>query len=123
LRALAAELDLPPLFPLPEDHLLRRSYYLLGGLPGRFNGETVWVARAETEVNDGVPAVIAGSHDWVGAWAVDDTQRPLLAVIPGGERQRELAFRFGVNLVMHLLTGSYKADQVHLPAIMERLGR
>jgi len=44
-------------------------------------------------------------------------------VVPGGEGQRELAYRFGVNLVMYALTGSYKADQVHLPAIMERLKR
>jgi hypothetical protein len=123
LRALAEELDLPPLFPVPEDHLLRRSYYLLAELPGRFNGDTVWVARSAEDINDGVTAVIAGSHDWVGAWAVDDAQRPMLPVVPGGDRQRELAYRFGVNLVIHVLTGSYKADQVHLPAIMERLGR
>jgi hypothetical protein len=43
--------------------------------------------------------------------------------VPGGERQRELAFRFGINLVMYVLTGNYKADQVHLPAIIRRLGQ
>ena len=37
-------------------------------------------------------------------------------------RQREMAFRFGVNLVMYVLTGSYKSDQVHVPALLERLG-
>ena len=70
---------------------------------------------------DGVSAVIAGSSDWAGAWAVDGALRPMFAVVPGGERQREQAYRFGVNLVMYVLTGNYKADQVHLPTIMERL--
>jgi hypothetical protein len=72
-------------------------------------------------VNDGVSSVVAGSDDWAGAWAVDDGQRPLFAVVPDGERQREQAYRFGVNLVMYVLTGNYKADQVHLPTILERL--
>jgi len=44
-------------------------------------------------------------------------------VVPGGELQREMALRFGVNLVMYTLTGNYKADQVHVPAILERLGQ
>jgi hypothetical protein len=40
-----------------------------------------------------------------------------------GERQREIALRFGVNLVMHVLTGNYKSDQVHVPALLDRLGQ
>jgi hypothetical protein len=32
-----------------------------------------------------------------------------------------MAYRFGVNLVMYVLTGNYKADQVHLSTILERL--
>ena len=40
-----------------------------------------------------------------------------------GERQREVAFRFGVNLIMYVLTGNYKSDQVHVPALLERLGQ
>jgi uncharacterized protein DUF4159 len=121
LRELARVLDLPPLVPLPQDHVLRRSYYLLSALPGRRTGSTVWVERSGEHVNDGVSSVIAGSDDWAGAWAVDEAQRPLLAVVPGGERQREQAYRFGINLVMYVLTGNYKADQVHLPTILERL--
>jgi hypothetical protein len=121
LRELARTLDLPPLVPLPRDHVLRRSYYLLSDLPGARVGGTVWVERSGEHVNDGVSSVVAGSDDWAGAWAVDDAQRPLFAVVPGGERQREQAYRFGVNLVMYVLTGNYKADQVHLPAILERL--
>jgi hypothetical protein len=123
LRNLAAALDIPPLIPAPKDHLLGRAYYLLSDFPGRWTGGTVWVEPGGEHVNDGVTPVIAGSHDWAGAWAVDEALRPMFTVVPGGERQREMAYRFGVNVVMYVLTGSYKADQVHLPAILERLGQ
>jgi hypothetical protein len=123
LRDLARILQLPSLHPVPDDHVLTRAYYLLAEFPGRWTGDTVWVERGNDLVLDGVTTVIAGNHDWTGAWAMDEAQRPMFAVVPGGERQRELAYRFGVNVVMHVLTGNYKADQVHLPAILERLGR
>jgi len=73
-------------------------------------------------VNDGVSSVVIGGNDWAGAWATDGSGRSILPVVPGGERQREMAMRFGINLVMYSLTGNYKGDQVHLPAILERLG-
>ncbi len=123
LRQLARELDLPSLVPVPAEHVLGRSYYLLSEFPGRWDGDTVWIEPGGEHVNDGVTSVVAGSHDWAGAWAMDDNQHPMFAVVPGGDRQREMAYRFGVNVVMHVLTGSYKADQVHLPAIIERLGQ
>src|SRR5690606_39056147 len=72
LRELLAGLNLPPLLPVPEDHTLTRSFYLLQDFPGRFAGDTVWVDQAEPSVNDGVSSVIIGSHDWAGAWAVDE---------------------------------------------------
>lgn len=120
-RGLARALDLPPLMPLPSDHVLLRSYYLLRDLPGRVTGGPIWIEASGEHINDGVSGVIAVSNDWAGAWAVDANLRPLNAVVPDGERQRELAYRAGVNLVMYVLTGNYKADQVHLPAILERL--
>ncbi|HEY6334977.1 MAG TPA: DUF4159 domain-containing protein, partial [Alphaproteobacteria bacterium] len=122
LRRLLNDLDLPAIIPVPEEHVLTRSFYLIHDFPGRLDGSTVWVERSEGNVNDGVSSVVIGGNDWAGAWAVDDAGRPLMAVAPGGERQREMALRFGVNLAMYALTGSYKSDQVHLPAILERLG-
>ena len=74
-------------------------------------------------INDGVSSVIIGANEWVGAWAEDDSGEPLYPVVPGGETQREMARRFGVNLVMYALTGNYKTDQVHVPALLERLGQ
>ena len=115
-------LDLPTLNPIPPDHILTKAFYLMQAFPGRWAGGSVWVERAGERVNDGVSRIIVGTHDWAAAWAIDDDGQPLFAVVPGGARQREMAYRFGVNLVMYTLTGNYKSDQVHIPAILERLG-
>ena len=123
LRTLLKGLSIPPLIPAPPDHLLSRAFYLVQEFPGRWTGGQLWVERHEGGVNDGVSSLIIGSHDWAAAWALDERRRPMFAVVPGGERQREYAFRFGINLAMYAMTGNYKADQVHLPAILERLGQ
>ncbi|PKP70417.1 MAG: LytTR family transcriptional regulator [Alphaproteobacteria bacterium HGW-Alphaproteobacteria-4] len=136
LQALAAPLDIPPLEPIPRDHVLTRTFYLLQDFPGRFGGQAIWVEAAPPDaelaegmpfrnLNDGVTPVVIGGNDWAAAWAVDGMGVPLLPVGRGqtGERQREIAYRFGVNLIMHVLTGNYKSDQVHVPALLERLGQ
>ncbi|HEY0104675.1 MAG TPA: DUF4159 domain-containing protein [Rhizomicrobium sp.] len=133
LRRLIAKLDLPPLQPVPSDHVLTKSFYILQSFPGRFDGGTVWVeALPPADPNagptparggDGVSPVIIGGNDWAAAWAVRPDGAPMVDVVPGGERQRELAYRFGINLVMYALTGNYKADLVHWPALLERMGK
>ena len=68
--------------------------------------------------------MIIGANDWAGAWAEDEYRRAALSrSSPAARRQREMARRFGVNLVMYALTGNYKTDQVHVPALLERLGQ
>ena len=140
LQQLAAPLDIPPLEPVPSDHVLTRTFYLLQDFPGRHTGRhtgrDVWVESAPPgaeqvegmpfrNLNDGVSPVVIGGNDWAAAWAIDNRGSPLFPIGRGfaGERQRELAYRFGVNLVMHVLTGNYKSDQVHVPALLERLGQ
>ena len=123
LRQLLRGLDIPPLIRVPPDHVLTRAFYLLDDFPGRWAGGAVWVERRGGRHNDGVSSILVGSNDWAGAWATDEAGRPLAAAVPGGERQREFAYRFGVNWVMYVLTGNYKTDQVHVPAIVERLGQ
>ncbi|HEX3863322.1 MAG TPA: DUF4159 domain-containing protein [Stellaceae bacterium] len=123
LRRLVAGVKIPPLTPIQPDHVLTKSFYLLHDFPGRWNSGQVWTEPVEDRVNDGVSSVIVGGNDWAGAWAVDEQGRPAFACVPGGEQQREMAMRFGVNLVMYVLTGNYKTDQVHVPAILERLGQ
>jgi hypothetical protein len=136
LQRLAAPLDIPPIEPIPDDHVLTRTFYLLQDFPGRHSGRPVWVEAAPPDaeqvegmpfrnLNDNVTPVVIGGNDWAAAWAMDSRGNPLYPVGRGfsGERQRELAYRFGVNLVMHVLTGNYKSDQVHVPALLDRLGQ
>jgi Domain of unknown function (DUF4159)/Aerotolerance regulator N-terminal len=127
LKRILAKLDIPPLEPVPESHVLTRSFYLLKSFPGRYEGGPLWVETqsADTTGNssDGVSGIIIGSNDYAAAWALDRDGNPLNAVIPGSDRQRETAFRVGVNIVMYALTGNYKTDQVHVPALLERLGQ
>jgi len=137
LQLITLGLDIPPLEPIPDDHVLTRSFYLLDGFPGRYEGAPVWVEAAPpgTEEapegmpfrnrNDGVTPIIIGGNDWAAAWAVDEWGSYLNPVGRGfaGEEQREYAYRFGVNVIMHALTGNYKSDQVHVPALLDRLSQ
>ena len=123
LRRLVGAIKIPGLVPIPPDHVLTKSFYLLHEFPGRWNVGSLWVEPVEDRVNDGVSSVVVGANDWAAAWAVDGQGRPAFAVVPGDEPQREMAMRFGINLVMYVLTGNYKSDQVHVPAILERLGQ
>jgi Domain of unknown function (DUF4159)/Aerotolerance regulator N-terminal len=135
LQRIAMELDVPPLEPVPHDHVLTRTFYLLQDFPGRWANSPVWLeaAPAPEEVegmpfrnlNDGVTPVVIGGNDWAAAWAVQESGQPMFPVGRGiaGERQRELALRFGVNLIMYVMTGNYKSDQVHVPALLDRLGQ
>lgn len=123
LRRITQGLTIPTLAPLSIEHVLARSFYLLNDFPGRFTGEPVWAQLEQDRANDSVSPVIIGGNDWAAAWAVDESGHNPYATIPGGQRQRTLAYRFGVNLVMYALTGNYKGDQVHVPAILQRLGQ
>ncbi|MBV8456531.1 MAG: DUF4159 domain-containing protein, partial [Acetobacteraceae bacterium] len=123
LRRATKGLQIPPLTPLSIDHVLARTFYLCRDYPGRYDGGSVWVQQGEDRNNDDVSPVIIGGNDWVAAWAVNSDGTYPYAVIPGGDRQRTWAYRFGVNLVMYALTGNYKGDQVHVQAILQRLGQ
>jgi hypothetical protein len=132
LRRLTAGLDMPKLEPVPADHVLTKSFYILRDFPGRWDGGQLWIEALPPEAKngengparggDGVSPVLIGGNDWAAAWAVDGNGRPLTEPVPGGDAQREMALRFGINLVMYALTGNYKTDQVHAPALLERLG-
>ncbi len=135
LQRLATRLDIPPLEPMPEDHVLTRTFYLLRDFPGRWANSQLWVEaspRAEQvegmpfrNLNDGVTPVVIGGNDWAGAWAQRPDGSAMFPVGRGiaGERQREMALRFGINLIMYVMTGNYKSDQVHVPALLDRLGQ
>jgi hypothetical protein len=134
LRNILSSLDVPELEPVPREHVLTKTFYLLRDFPGRFDTGQTWVEalpRNEDEDaashpargGDGVSPIIITSNDFAGAWAIRPDGQPMLPLSPGEPRQREFAFRAGVNIVMYTLTGNYKADQVHAPALIERLGQ
>ncbi|MBY8975370.1 DUF4159 domain-containing protein [Rhodobacteraceae bacterium NNCM2] len=137
MRQIARALNLPALAPVDGDHVLTRSFYLLDQFPGRWRGGTVWAEAPKTDngverdpsipqfdrVDDNVSPVVVGSADWASAWAVDDEGYFAYPIGRTGDRQREMAYRFGINLVLYALTGNYKSDLVHAPAVLERLGQ
>jgi hypothetical protein len=134
LRNILSSLDVPELEPVPREHVLTKTFYLLRDFPGRFNSGQTWVetlprdeddeaASRPARGGDGVSPIIITSNDLAGAWALRPDGQPMLPLTPGEPRQREFAFRAGVNIVMYTLTGNYKADLVHMPALIERLGQ
>jgi hypothetical protein len=136
LRKILSSLDIPELEPVPRDHVLTKTFYLLRDFPGRFAAGQLWVealpalsdaderaAHRPARGGDGVSSIMITSNDFAGAWAIQPDGQPMLPMVDEEPRQREFAFRAGVNIVMYTLTGNYKADQVHVPALLERLGQ
>jgi hypothetical protein len=134
LRNILSALDIPELEPVPRDHVLTKTFYLLKEFPGRYAGGQLWIEATAPErddetqerparTGDGVSSIIISSNDLAGAWALRPDGQAMLPIVGSEPRQREFAWRAGVNIVMYTLTGNYKADQVHVPALLERLGQ
>jgi len=132
LREILEDLDVPPLEPVPPDHVLTKAFYLLDTFPGRYASSPLWVesleqvsARGDRPVRagDGVSPILITGNDFAAAWAITNTGEFMYPTVPNNPVQRDYAFRSGVNIVMYSLTGNYKADQVHIPALLERLGQ
>ena len=133
LRTILSSLDIPEIEPVPRDHVLTKTFFLLRDFPGRYTEGQLWVEALPEDddegqsrpvrAGDGVSSIMITSNDLAGAWAMRPDGQPMLPLVGGDPRQREFAFRAGVNIVMYVLTGNYKADQVHIPALLERLGQ
>lgn len=131
LRRMLGSLDIPSLEPVPADHVLTKTFYLLDRMVGRYVAGDTWVealagqrdTKLPARAGDRVSPLIITSNDLAAAWAVDRLGQPLFPLVPGEPRQREFALRTGVNIMMYVMTGNYKADQVHVPALLERLGQ
>ncbi|WP_214475114.1 DUF4159 domain-containing protein [Mesorhizobium sp. dw_380] len=132
LRDILGNLNVPPLEPVPSDHVLTKSFFILPEFPGRFAGSPLWVEASLDASNadnrpvrtgDGVSPIMITANDFAGAWAVDENGDPLLPTVPADPMQRIYALRAGVNIMMYMLTGNYKSDQVHVPILLERLGQ
>ncbi|MDP3896653.1 MAG: DUF4159 domain-containing protein [Mesorhizobium sp.] len=132
LRDILGDLNVPALEPVPDDHVLTKSFFIMQDFPGRFTGSPLWVeASAPSQdgddrpvrTGDGVSPIIITANDLAGAWAIDQSGDPLLPTVPNDPMQRVYAMRGGVNIMMYMLTGNYKSDQVHVPVLLERLGQ
>ena len=133
LRKMLGTLEVPELEPVPQDHVLTKAFYLVDSFPGRTSTGQTWVEtippageggeRRPARAGDGVTPIIITGNDLAAAWALGRNGEPLYPVSGGDQRQREMAFRGGINIVIYTLTGNYKADQVHVPALLERLGQ
>ena len=132
LRRILAGLSVPELEPVPADHVLTKAFYLINRFPGRYAEGKTWIealpkgnidAEQPVRAGDGVSPILITSNDLAADWATDRNGEPLYPLTQSMPRQREMALRAGTNIVMYVLTGNYKADQVHVPALLERLGK
>lgn len=116
----AARRELELMFPRDElarvspDHVIYRSFYRLDYPAGR----AIHRPYVEGVALGHRYAVILNSNDLTGALARDEAGRFLHAPTPGGENQREMAVRFGVNLMLYASCLHYKDDQVHLDYLL-----
>jgi len=132
LRRLLANVDVPELEQVPRDHVVTKTFYLLDNFVGRTTIGQTWIEALPPDTGDrtnrpvrsgdNVSPIIISSNDLAGAWAVSRNGDALYPLVPGTGRQREMAIRAGINIVMYTLTGNYKSDQVHVRDLLERLG-
>lgn len=99
-----------------SEHVLFRTFYLLGGATGRFQKAD----KLKVIVRGGQAQVIFSPNDLLGALARSAGRVHAFDVTPGGEPQRERAVRLAVNIAMYVLCSDYKNDQVHAPFLMRR---
>jgi hypothetical protein len=115
VRRLLAQ-TLPGELPIriPESHVLWKSFYVLHGAPGRIIASPL----LEGVERDRRLAVVYTQNDLGGALARDGFGRWEHEVVPGGDDQREEAFRLAINLVMYALCLDYKTEQAHIDYIL-----
>ena len=103
---------------IPQGRVLYKSFYLIdhameAGRSSHRNLEGAYRSRVDSPSSTAATTSGApGREDDRGDWEYE--------VVPGGENQRETAFRLGVNLAMYAMCLDYKDDQVHLPFILKR---
>ncbi len=115
-RELARVLPRPALAPLPSTHVVFKSFFILEAAPGRvLNSPSL-----EAVLLGKRAAVMYSPNDVLGALARNEGGGFEFDVLPGGERQRELATRLALNIAMYALCLDYKDDAVHLEHIMKR---
>ncbi|EJF89212.1 DUF4159 domain-containing protein [Bartonella tamiae] len=129
LREILSGLNIPALEQTPPEHVISRSFYLMPDFPGRYRGSPLWIESSAMATRDdrpiysgdGISSILITANDMAGAWSHDGKGSWTFPLVPDDPMQRIWAFRGGLNIIMYTLTGNYKADQVHVPALLERL--
>ncbi|WP_455479043.1 DUF4159 domain-containing protein [Bartonella sp. B23] len=131
LRTILKGLNIPTIEPASTDHVVTRSFYIMRDFPGLYRGSPLWVESSSMNKKnknslgsgDNVSSLLITGNNFAGAWALDEKGMWKYPLIPNDPMQRLWAFRAGLNIVIYVLTGNYKADQVHVPALLERFKR
>ena len=133
LQAILSQITVPPLDVVPPQHVILKTFFLIDQFPGRTANGKTYIEATQTfdpqnpnisaRNSDGVSSLIITSNDLAAAWASGASGSSLNIINQTIPRQREMALRGGANIVMYVLTGNYKSDQVHVPALLERLGQ
>ena len=108
-----------PLEPLPSDHAVFRSYYLVRSIGGR---QSVSQGLEGIQLGRFTPVIFC-RNDLGGAWARRPDGGWVEECRPGGEPQRKAAFQLAVNIALYAMTGNYKQDLIHHPIIQRRLNQ
>ncbi|MBX4335114.1 DUF4159 domain-containing protein [Bartonella raoultii] len=131
LRAILKGLNIPAIEPASADHVISHSFYIMPDFPGLYRGSPLWVEASSMNkknknllsFGDNVSSLLITANNFAGAWALDEKGKWKYPLIPNDPTQRLWAFRAGLNIVIYVLTGNYKADQIHVPALLERFKR
>ncbi|WP_273759293.1 DUF4159 domain-containing protein [Bartonella sp. ML70XJBT.G] len=132
LRTILKGLNIPAIEPASTDHVITRSFYIMPDFPGLYRGSPLWVETSSSTnqknanslgLGDNVSSLLITGNNFAGAWALDEKGMWKYPLVPNDPMQRLWAFRAGLNIVLYVLTGNYKADQVHVPALLERFKR
>lgn len=115
MRQMVSGLSLKPLAPAPSTHVIFKSFYLLALYPEMTQANELWIEEDALEEFGQVSSVVVTGRDWARLWAATPGTLP--------NQQQEESIRFAVNMVMYAVTGNYKADQIHMQAILKRLGQ
>ncbi len=115
-RELARVLPGQPFVEIPRSHVLFKSFYLIPEPVGR----VAISSTMEGIFGEDRALVLLNRNDMLGAWSRDNLGNFDFDVFPGGERQREMSYRLGINIVMYSMCLNYKEDQVHVPFILKR---
>ncbi|OPB32090.1 DUF4159 domain-containing protein [Bartonella sp. AR 15-3] len=131
LRTILSGLNIPTMEPVSTEHVIARSFYIMPDFPGLYRGSPLWVESSSTNkknknsitAGDNVSSLFITANNFAAAWALNEKGTWKYPLIPNDPMQRLWAFRAGLNIVIYILTGNYKADQIHVPALLERFNR